>query len=65
MRLYGPDAALVFFLFQYLVAAHDHTERPHSPQEPFIGETKEDLDAKWGTDVSLNYNRSSMCDTHY
>ena len=30
--------------------AHHDTE---DPQEPFIGWTREDLDAKWGTDVSI------------
>ena len=34
-----------------LVAAHEHDEAA-GYQEPFVGWTKEDLDAKWGTDVS-------------
>lgn len=32
-------------------AAHDHHEGIVNKQEPFIGWTQEDLDAKWGTDV--------------
>ncbi|SMY20722.1 unnamed protein product [Zymoseptoria tritici ST99CH_1A5] len=29
---------------------HSHDHEPEDPQKPFIGWTKEDLDAKWGTD---------------
>jgi len=32
-------------------AAHDHQDGIVNTQEPFIGWTQEDLDAKWGTDV--------------
>jgi agmatinase len=31
--------------------AHDHHEEIIQTQEPFVGWTQEDLDAKWGTDV--------------
>ena len=35
-----------------LTVAHNHDDHPSpSSQEPFVGWTKEDLDAKWGTDV--------------
>lgn len=33
--------------------AHDHHETIVNTQEPFIGWTQEDLDAKWGTDVGI------------
>lgn len=33
------------------VSAHDHHEEVVNTQEPFVGWTQEDLDAKWGTDV--------------
>jgi agmatinase len=33
-----------------LTAAHEHAEFADT-QEPFVGWTQEDLDAKWGTDV--------------
>lgn len=37
-----------------LVAAHSSHDGLAETQEPFIGWTQEDLDAKWGTDVSLS-----------
>lgn len=37
-------------LLSALTTAHDHTEDT-GYQEPFVGWTQEDLDAKWGTDV--------------
>ena len=43
-------------------SAHDHHEDIVNTQEPFIGWTQQDLDAKWGTDVcstTLNY---AFCD---
>ena len=36
------------------VQAHVHAEAAETQQEPFVGWTKEDLDAKWGTDVGLH-----------
>ncbi|KAK4560434.1 hypothetical protein LTR86_005630 [Recurvomyces mirabilis] len=33
-----------------LASAHVHAEAAEAQQEPFVGWTKEDLDAKWGTD---------------
>lgn len=35
-----------------LIAAHEHHRATGDEQQPFIGWTQEDLDAKWGTDVS-------------
>lgn len=35
-----------------LASAHAHAEAADT-KEPFVGWTKEDLDAKWGTDVCL------------
>lgn len=36
-----------------LANAHgDHHHEEEDTQKPFIGWTREDLDAKWGTDVS-------------
>ena len=40
--------------FAALTAAHEHAEHVET-QEPFIGWTQEDLDAKWGTDVCRAY----------
>jgi agmatinase len=37
--------------FLKLGTAHDHHEHVVNTQEPFVGWTQEDLDAKWGTDV--------------
>lgn len=34
-------------------AAHEHHDEAVKTQEPFVGWTQEDLDAKWGTDVCL------------
>ena len=43
----------VFAALCVLATAHEQ-EDLSSTQEPFIGWTREDLDAKWGTDVRLN-----------
>lgn len=37
-------------LYTSLTTAHSHAEAADT-QEPFVGWTQEDLDAKWGTDV--------------
>lgn len=48
MRRTAATAAFVALLG--LTVGHDHAESVDT-QEPFIGWTKDDLDAKWGTDV--------------
>lgn len=55
MRSVGCVIAVV--LLSTLITAHEHVEDT-GYQEPFVGWTQEDLDAKWGTDVCsmLNYN---------
>jgi agmatinase len=42
-------------------AAHDHHDEIAHTQEPFIGWTQEDLDAKWGTDVCSTNPISIFC----
>jgi hypothetical protein len=44
------------------VSAHDHHEETVNKQEPFVGWTQEDLDAKWGTDVCLSTEINGFCD---
>jgi hypothetical protein len=39
-----------------LTRAHDHVDAA-GYQEPFIGWTQADLDAKWGTDVNEIFTR--------
>lgn len=34
-----------------LTGAHGHHDVEEETQEPLVGWTKDDLDAKWGTDV--------------
>jgi hypothetical protein len=41
---------LTTLLLTAAVVAHDHGDIANT-QEPFVGWSKEDLDAKWGTDV--------------
>ena len=41
-------------LLAVLAASHEASYSEESDQ-PFIGWTKEDLDAKWGTDVRSSY----------
>lgn len=41
----------ILFALSRLTASHKHDETIDS-KEPFVGWTKDDLDAKWGTDVS-------------
>ena len=48
MKLASVIAASTGLFF--LSTAHEH-ENTAGTQEPFIGWTREDLDAKWGTDV--------------
>jgi len=50
MRTVAASAA--FAAFSGLTAAHTYAEAADA-QEPFVGWTKDDLDAKWGTDVRL------------
>ena len=45
-------AFVVFTTLPRLGLGHVHHDT-EDPQEPFIGWTREDLDAKWGTDVSI------------
>ena len=45
-----------------LVVAHEHDEAA-GYQEPFVGWTQADLDAKWGTDVSQRAIVNLNCDT--
>lgn len=45
-----------------LVAAHGHHDGLAETQEPFIGWTQEDLDAKWGTDVSPTTRMTMLAD---
>jgi hypothetical protein len=44
------------------VSAHDHHDDIVNPQEPFVGWTQEDLDAKWGTDVCSTIPINGFCD---
>ena len=47
-------AAVLASGFWKHTAAHDHHDDGIvNTQEPFIGWTQEDLDAKWGTDVCM------------
>ena len=50
MKLYA--LIQVLWAFNALTLAHEDGSNI-GYQEPFVGWTKEDLDAKWGTDVSL------------
>lgn len=43
-------------------AAHDHHDETVNTQEPFVGWTQEDLDAKWGTDVCEATSIDAFCD---
>jgi agmatinase len=45
-----------------LGAAHDQHEETIKTQEPFVGWTQEDLDAKWGTDVCSMTSTGNTCD---
>lgn len=49
MKLYASVGALWALIAS--VSAHED-DRNAGYQEPFVGWTKEDLDAKWGVDVS-------------
>lgn len=48
-------------LARFAIAHGDHHHEEENTQEPFIGWTKEDLDAKWGTDVSLTMMPLGRC----
>lgn len=39
--------------FAGVVSAHAHAAETHENAEPHIGETAEDLNAKWGIDVRI------------
>lgn len=43
--------AVVLSALLGLTISHEHDETIDT-QQPFVGWTKDDLDAKWGTDVS-------------
>jgi agmatinase len=43
-------------------SAHDHHDETVNSQEPFVGWTQEDLDAKWGTDVCSTSAINDFCD---
>lgn len=43
-------------------SAHDHHDEIVNTQEPFVGWTQEDLDAKWGTDVCSTTSMNGFCD---
>ncbi|KAI7031889.1 hypothetical protein KC352_g47406, partial [Hortaea werneckii] len=51
--MFVTTAFVLFTTLPRLGLGHAHHDT-EDPQEPFIGWTKEDLDAKWGTDYGFS-----------